>query len=323
MNRDAPLQTPAAFDEGFLDCNDGHRVWYGQYGNPRGIPLLWLHGGPGSGSSLRHLQLFDLARYRVVLSDQRGCGRSTPAGALFRNDTGALVGDIARLRARLKLGPVVIGGGSWGATLALAHAAAHAAEVAALVLRAPFLASRDEVDAFLAPLEGDTVGAWEEFAALAPPLHRRALLPWLARQLASGSHAQCARIAHGWRRYEQLRENGSASGAPATEDDATISRYRIQSHYLLHGCFLAEGALLEAVQHLPAMPVAILHGDGDRVCPPRNASSLHGCLPESRLSIVPGAGHDPFHPGMACDLAQALAAYARNAHFEEWGMRHD
>lgn len=317
MNRDVPVQAPAAFDEGFLDCHDGHRVWYGQYGNPRGMPLLWLHGGPGSGSSLRHLLLFDLAHYRVVLCDQRGCGRSTPAGALHRNDTDLLVGDIARLRDHLQLGRVVIGGGSWGATLALAHASVHAADVAALVLRAPFLASWAEVDAFFAPFDNDTHGAWEEFAALAPPSHRGALLPWLAGELASGSHDQRARIAHGWRRYEQLRENAVVQ---PTEEAAMISRYRIQSHYLLHGCFLNEAELLDAARSLPGMPVALLHGDADRVCPPQNAHRLHRCLPDSRLCIVPGAGHDPFHAGTASALAQALAAYARDAHFGGWGM---
>lgn len=323
MTRDVPVQAPAAFDEGFLDCNDGHRVWYGQYGNPRGMPLLWLHGGPGSGSSPRHLQLFDLAHYRVVLSDQRGCGRSTPAGALHRNDTALLVEDVARLRGHLQLGRVLIGGGSWGATLALAHASVHAADVAALVLRAPFLASRDEIDGFFAPFDGDTQGAWEAFAALAPPSHRGALLPWLAGELADGRHEQCVRIAHGWRRYEQLRENGVAAAMQPTQEAAMISRYRIQSHYLLHGCFLGEGALLDAAHGLPDMPVALLHGDADRICPPQNAHRLHRCLPESRLCIVPGAGHDPFHDGMASALAQALAAYARDAHFGGWGMGHD
>jgi proline iminopeptidase len=261
----------------------------------------------------------------VVLSDQRGCGRSLPPGALRRNETGLLVGDIARLRTHLRLDRIVLGGGSWGATLALLYAMQHRAQVAALLLRAPFLAGKAEIDAFFAPAAGGPDAGWEAFAALAPPSQRGRLLPWLAQQLASSDRAQCERIARGWSRHERQREagRGGAAIAHSPVDDAMIARYRVQAHYLLHGCFVDADCMLAAVGALPALPAAILHGDADRVCPPHNARLLQRCLPESRLRMVQGAGHEPFHPGMAAALQQALACYAQNGNFDAWGIGHE
>ncbi|MDB5759679.1 MAG: Proline iminopeptidase [Burkholderia sp.] len=314
---------PAAFDEGHLASGDGHLLWYAQYGKPQGTPLLWLHGGPGSASSLRHIGLIDLARYRLVLADQRGCGRSLPLGALQRNDTGLLVADIDRLRDHLRIDRMVIGGGSWGATLALLYAAQHPASVAALLLRAPFLASKAEIDAFFAPPASGPTDEWTDFAALAPPSARRELLPWLAQQLAVSGQDQCARIALGWSRHERQRESAGGALAPALADDAMIARYRIQAHYLLHGCFIDEDWLPAAARRLHGLPTAILHGDADRVCPPHNARLLQRCLPASRLRMVGGVGHDPFHPGMAAALTEALDCYARNENFDAWGSGHE
>ncbi|MET0962428.1 MAG: alpha/beta fold hydrolase [Noviherbaspirillum sp.] len=322
MNPDLFPDTPAPFDEGHLASGDGHLIWYAQYGSRDGIPLLWLHGGPGSASSLRQLHLVDLTRYRVLLSDQRGCGRSLPLGGLQRNDTRMLVGDIARLHAHLRLGPMVVGGGSWGAALALAYAASHGASVAALLLRAPFLATREEIEGFFAPPADRPQDDWEEFAALAPPSQRRRLLPWLAQQLASASQEERERIARGWRLYELRLESGGAAPQPLV-DDALIARYRVQAHYLLHECFLDPGAVLAAARATHGLPAAILHGDADLVCPPHNARLLQRCLPESRVCMVEGAGHEPFHPGMASALTQALDCYAHNRTFEGWGIRHE
>jgi proline iminopeptidase len=327
MSPDQPLpSSPSPFDEGRLDSGDGHLIWYAQYGNPQGIPLFWLHGGPGSASSLRHLELMDLARYRLVLSDQRGCGRSLPPGALQRNESRLLVGDIDRLRERLRLERIVLGGGSWGATLALLYAMQHRAQVAALLLRAPFLAGKAEIDAFFAPAADAPDEGWEAFAALAPPSQRHRLLPWLAQQLASSGREECERIARGWSRHERQREAGgdaAAATTPPPVDDAMIARYRVQAHYLLHGCFVDTDCMLAALGALPALPAAILHGDADRVCPPHNARLLQRCLPESRLRMVQGAGHEPFHPGMAAALQQALACYAQNGNFDAWGIGHE
>ena len=325
MTPDLLTDAPASFDEGRLASGDGHSLWYAQYGNPQGMPLFWLHGGPGSASSLRHIGLIDLARYRLVLSDQRGCGRSLPLGVLQHNETRLLVDDIDRLRTHLQIGRMVVGGGSWGATLALLYAARHRANVAALLLRAPFLAGKAEIDAFFDPPADGPHGNRDAFAALAelsPPSERQCLLPWLARQLASSGPDQCARIASAWSRHERQQESGSAAIAQPVVDEAMIARYRIQAHYLLNACFLGIDEALSAARALHGLPVAILHGAADRVCPPQNARLLQGCLPQSRVRMVEGAGHEPFHPGMAAALMEALDCYARNAHFEGWGTGH-
>ena len=308
--------TPA-FDEGQLVTGDGHRLWYAQYGNPHGLPLFWLHGGPGSGASLRHADLVDLARVRLVLADQRGCARSRPAGGLENNHTGLLVDDIEQLRRHLGVARMLLGGGSWGATLALAHAVRHGGRLRGLVLRAPFLATPAEVGGFF-----DTQQCWQAFAAIAPAaaLAPGRLLPWLAGQLAASDAQAHRRIAAAWRRHELALE-GLPYRAAAPDKDM-VQRYRIQAHYLRHGCFLDPDALVEALGSLPAMPVAILHGDADRVCPLANARRLQQRLPGSRLLIVPGAGHDPFHPAMAAALRQALDGFAAHGSFEGWGAHH-
>jgi proline iminopeptidase len=316
MNQEDFLAPSTAFDEGHFAAGDGHLIWYGQYGKPDGAPLFWLHGGPGSGSSMRHLQLIDLSRYRVVLSDQRGCGRSLPLGATAANDTSLLVADIERLRTHLRLERIVLGGGSWGAALALAYAARHAASISALVLRAPFLATQKEIDAFFQPAPGTADACWEEFAALAPPSQRSRLLPWLADRLGAADAAECARLARGWRRYEQRRENGSM--AEVMVDDALVARYRVQAHYMRRGCFMNGEDLLEAARGLADVQVALLHGDADLICPPDNARMLQRSLAGSRLRMVSGAGHDPFHPGMAEALVSALDCYARHGNFAAW-----
>lgn len=306
----------AAFDEGQLAVGDGHSIWYAQYGNPHGIPLFWLHGGPGSGASVRHAELVDLARYRLVLADQRGCGRSRPAGALEGNDTGLLLDDIERLRRRLGLPRILLGGGSWGATLALAYAARHGHVLRGLVLRAAFLASAREIRDFFS--DGD---CWPEFDGMAPAARR---LPWLAAQLESDDAGARVRAARAWWRCEQRRQ-GNPQMDPLADppaDQALVQRYRIQAHYLRHGCFLDPAALLEAAGGLHGVPSAILHGDADRICPPDNARRLRQRLPGSRLRMVAGAGHDPFHPAMAQALTEALACYAETGGFEGWGADH-
>lgn len=319
MRPDSLRHLPASFDEGYLASSDGHSIWYAQYGKSQGIPLFWLHGGPGSASSQRHIGLIDLGRYRLVLADQRGCGRSLPLGALQHNETRLLVDDIDRLRAFLRIDRLLVGGGSWGATLALLYAARHRARVAALLLRAPFLASKDEIDAFFTLPVHASPAEREAYAALAPPSQGHGLLPWLAQQLASPDREVRARIAASWRRHELQRESGGAALAPALADEAVIARYRVQAHYLLHGCFLGDDWLPAAAEALQGLPAAIMHGGADRVCPPRNARLLQRCLPQSRVRMVEGAGHDPFHRGMANGLMEALDCYARHGNFDAWG----
>lgn len=320
LTTSSPLPEP--YDSGWLDTEDGHRLWYVQFGNPAGLPLLWLHGGPGSGTSLRHRELIDLDRYRLVMYDQRGCGCSVPRGTLCGNDTAALLRDLLLLSTRLCLDRPILGGGSWGATLALAFAAAHRWQVSALLLRAPFLASRQEIDAFFTPLSGTDDG-WIEFASQAMPEKRatgaRGLLKEYATLLA-GEDAAALAAACAWYGHQQHREGSGASSATLLPPaDELLARYRIQAHYLRHGCFLAPDWLGRLQGRGYDLPVAILHGQQDRICPFANALTLQRLLPGSRVCLVAGSGHDPFHPGMASALRAALDCYARDGDFRAWG----
>ncbi|PUA16342.1 alpha/beta fold hydrolase [Glaciimonas sp. PCH181] len=314
-----PLHSP--FDEGYLDVGQGHRLWFAQYGNPDGIPLLWLHGGPGSGSSLRHQIFVDPSGYRLVLCDQRGCGLSTPNGAIVDNDTTLLVQDIETLRLHLKLGKILLGGGSWGACLALAYVQKNGPDaLLGLILRAPFLAGQNDINRFFQPDAAAENAAWQTFSAHAPKAERSHLLKYLANEFSAAS-SNVATLAQAWKYYEQRQEQPDAiadiTPNPA-ETQKLIARYRVQSHYLINHCFVCADDLLQAAAKLSGLPVALLQGGNDRICDPDNAVRLHTQIAGSGLRIVAGAGHDPFHPQMAVGLLEALNCFVEDGNFARW-----
>lgn len=313
-----PLQSP--FNEGYFEVGQGHRLWYTQYGHPEGIPLLWLHGGPGSGSSPRHQLFADPSRYRLILCDQRGCGYSTPFGAIRDNDTERLLQDIVALRLHLRLGKVLLGGGSWGACLALAYAERWPLTLLGLVLRAPFLAGKNDIDRFFQPIPGADSGPWRTFSSHAPVSERAQLLRYIAGEFSIQSE-RMGLLARAWNRYEASLEQTGMTREPdldVADVERLIQRYRIQAHYLSNNCFLNEADLMEAAAHFGDMPVAILQGEDDRVCHRENAVRLHKRIPGSRLRMVAGAGHSPFHPDMAAALVEALNCFAVNGDFGRW-----
>lgn len=317
-----PLQNP--FDEGYLDVGQGHRLWFAQYGNPDGIPLLWLHGGPGSASSPRHQIFADPSVYRLVLCDQRGCGRSTPAGGTSDNDTERLLQDINALRNALHhhcgLGKILLGGGSWGACLALAYAQRWPLTLLGLVLRAPFLAGNGDIDRFFQPKPEIEETAWQAFAGHVPSSERAQLLPYIAEQFSTGG-PQVSILAQAWNRYEAIQDQPDLiveANLDPVEVQKLVQRYRIQAHYLINHCFLNEADLLHGAASLGELPVAILQGKDDRICHPDNAIRLHARIAGSRLRMVVGAGHNPFHPGMATALLEALNCFALEGNFKKW-----
>ena len=311
---------------GLLDVGEGHHIYYEQCGAATGLPVIFLHGGPGGGCSPRHRELFDLTRYRVTLFDQRGCGRSLPRGGVQANTSDALIADIERLRQHLGIERWLAFGGSWGAGLALAYAAAHPTACMGLILRGVFLGRRSDLDWFFQQARQFLPDAWALLAAHAPPAAHADLLRWLYDGL-HGSDLQVAlAAAMAWEIWEASvseRQNASPRSAPpsAEETAALLAKYRVQSHYLINGCFWGEGesALLAKVRSLAGLPMAILHGRLDWVCRPQAAWDLHQCLPGSRLQWLEGCGHSPFEPAMSQALAQALACFAANGHFADWG----
>jgi proline iminopeptidase len=304
-----------AFDSRWLTVSGGHRLYVEQHGNPKGLAVLVLHGGPGSGCSAAMTRFFDPHLYRVILLDQRGAGRSLPRGGRNANTTAELIADTVQLQDELGISQWLLMGGSWGGTLGPLIAAAHPDRVSGLVLRNPFLARQEDVDWFfcgareLFPLQWN---AWRQTGAPEAP---GALLPWLDEVLNQEDAALHAGIARVWRDWEQAL----ASLPPLLPVEeaalpALIDKYRLQAHYFPRGCFLAPGAVLEAASEI-AQPACILQGLDDKVCRPGGAFLLHRTLAGSRLQWVEGVGHDAFAPAMVDATRRALDAFAAHGHF--------
>ncbi|ANB19127.1 prolyl aminopeptidase [Dokdonella koreensis] len=310
------------FDQGLLATGDGHTLHYEQVGRVDGVPAVFLHGGPGSGCSPRQRRFFDPQRYRAVLFDQRGCGRSTPRGDTRHNTTAHLVEDIERLREHLGIDRWLVVGGSWGSALALAYAGHHRERVAGLLLRGVFLTGRADTDWFFHGVRALAPDDWERFAAHFPRRHRRNLLDACARVFARGDADAVVRTAYAWSLYEhRLLDPAAPQAGPALSADllaTLVDRYRVQIHYLARRCFLGERTLLGHAAGLHGIPMAIVHGREDRVCRPLAAWRLHRSVAGSRLALVAGGGHDPFAPAMATAFVGALDAFAGTGDFSGW-----
>ena len=298
------------YETGSLVVDPPHRLYWEQSGNPAGAPALVLHGGPGSGTSPRMRRFFDPAHWRIVMFDQRGCGRSTPNAELSGNTTWDLVADIERLRERLGIARWLVFGGSWGSTLALAYAQAHPDRVAALVLRGIFLLRRWELEWFYQ--DGCSAifpDLWEEYLAPIPPAERGDLISAYHRRLTSDDPAVRLQAARAWSLWEArtsfLRENPDYVGA-FDDDERALAFARIESHYFVHGGFFdCDGQLLRDAHRLHGIPGTIVQGRYDVVCPPRSAWDLHRAWPQAQLRIVPDAGHAAFEPGITHELVAA------------------
>jgi proline iminopeptidase len=295
-----PLLEPYA--SGWLPVGDDHRIWYEECGNPNGTPVLFLHGGPGSSINANHRRFFDPAFYRIVLFDQRGCGRSTPLGETRSNTTQHLVADIERLRQALGIERWMMFGGSWGSTLALAYAQTNSGAVAGLILRGVFLASTDEVEWFLTGLHRFLPEAWTRFAAGAEDLTAAGLLRFYSERIAANDEMAARR----WTAWESaVMSVGEATATSTQADSSALARVRIQVHYLVNACFLAPDQLFEGLKHLDGLPAIIVQGRRDLVCPPATAYTLAERWPGAQLRMVEEGGHSAMHPAVAQALVQA------------------
>lgn len=318
----SPLYPATAPRHSFaLEVGHGHVLQVDDCGAADGICAVVLHGGPGSGGSPLLRRFFDPARFRVVAVDQRGAGRSRPRGATAHNRTADLLDDLQRVREHLGIARWLVVGGSWGATLALAHALHAPQAVAGLLLRAVFVPRADAIAAFFQDSTGRAPSAWARFAALAPAHERQDMLGFLARSLhadAADGGARQRQLALAWWQWEHAL--GGAAGAADSPDgealDALVDRYRVQSHYLRHACWLDRPPLLDRLAALPRVPTLLLHARDDRICPPQAAQDVHACIAHSRLHWVGAGGHDPAAPAMAAAMVAALDGYARTARFD-------
>ena len=303
-----PLQSHA---QGWLDVGEGHEVYWEECGNPLGQPALFVHGGPGAGCTPDDRRWFDPQRWRIVLFDQRGAGRSRPLGHLAANTTGHLVADMESLRHHLRIERWLLFGGSWGATLALAYAQQHPGRVLALVLRGVFTATAQELR-WLVTAAGAAVlhrAAWQRLnAALATPSDAD-LLGALAARLHCGDPAIEHTAAQAWLQWEQdlmdLEAGMPQAAACRTADAAALAMARIGVHFARHAYFLEEGQLLAQAARLHGVPGLIVQGQRDLVTPPSAALALHRAWRGSRLQRTADAGHPSTHPALAAQLIQA------------------
>jgi proline iminopeptidase len=302
------------YEHGWLDVGDGHRVYWELCGNPEGKPAVFLHGGPGGGCSALHRQLFDPARYRVLLFDQRGCGRSVPYASIDANTTWHLVADIERLRTVLGTESWLVFGGSWGSTLALSYAQVHPERVSELVLRGIFFLRRSELHWYYQ--EGASwlfPEKWEGFLAPIPPEERGDLIAAYRRRLMHPDPAVQARAAHAWSLWEgetiTLLPNAGFS-AQFGDPHYALAFARIENHFFSNAGFLEEGQLLRDAHRLKHIPGIIIQGRYDVATPAKSAWELHKAWPESRFILVPDAGHAFNEPGILHNLIEATDSFA-------------
>jgi proline iminopeptidase len=299
---------------GHLDVGDGHHLYWELCGNPEGKPAVFLHGGPGGGCLPDHRRFFDPARYRVLLFDQRGCGRSTPHASLEANTTWHLVADLERLRTMQRVERWQVFGGSWGAALALAYAETHPARVSELVLRGVFTVRRAELDW----LYQDGASAlfpdkWERFLAAIPVEERGDLVAAYHRRLTGSDPAVQLAAAKAWSAWEgdvvTLLPNPRVAAQHADEAFA-LAFARIEAHYFTNGGFLEEAQLIRDAGRLHGIPGVIVQGRYDVVTPAVTAWDLHKAWPQATLHIVDDAGHASTEPGIVDRLVEATDFYA-------------
>ncbi|HEY2629043.1 MAG TPA: prolyl aminopeptidase [Usitatibacter sp.] len=304
-----PLFPPIEpYASGMLDLDPPHRMYYEQSGNPQGVAVVFLHGGPGAGSSAVHRQFFDPSFYRIVVLDQRGAGRSTPLGCIEQNTTPKLVEDLEKLRSHLGIDKWMVFGGSWGSTLALAYAEHHPERCHALVLRGIFLCRKSEIEFFLYGVRQVFPEAWRTFASYIPEAERSDLLTAYHKRLTNPDPAVHMPAARCWSVYEgscsTLLPNPALVADFAT-DRVALGLARIEAHYFVNDIFLPENFLLENAARLKPIPGVIVQGRYDIVCPAVSADDLHRAWPQAQYYIVPDAGHSAFEPGIRSRLIAA------------------
>lgn len=297
MAKSKKIITP--YKKGYLPVSDGHKLYYEFCGNKSGIPVLFLHGGPGSGFVESHKKVFDFKKFNVIFFDQRGAGRSKPFASLKANTTAKLISDINKILDFAGIEKAIIFGGSWGSTLALAYALKHPERVLALQLRGIFLGDSQSVKYYLnggvsifAPAE------WDRFVKSVPEKFRKDIVKYYFRKMKSKNYKEREKACYNWARYEislvklkmtekEINEN--------VKEYSYMSLAPLEAHYLIKNCFMPDNYIIKNAHKLSKIPVSIVHGRYDLVCQPRDAFRLHNQIKGSRLKFVI-AGHSASEP---------------------------
>jgi proline iminopeptidase len=316
--RRGPYPAIEPYNSGFLRVSDVHEIYFEESGNPQGKPAVFLHGGPGAGTDARMRTFFDPKIYRIVLFDQRGCGKSRPHASLVDNTTWHLVADLEKLRAHLGIDRWLVFGGSWGSTLALAYAESHPERVTELVLRGIFLLRKWEIDWFYQNPGG--AGAlypdlWEQYVEPIPESERGEMITAYYKRLTSAAPEVLRAASRAWSIWEgatSFLHLNPQYVAKFQEDNYAAAFARIECHYFVNKGFMrTDNQLIEDVQRIRHIPAVIVQGRYDVICPMKSAWDLHRAWPEADLKIVPDAGHSAFEQGNLHELVSATDRFGR------------
>ncbi|MBR7791824.1 prolyl aminopeptidase [Undibacterium sp. FT147W] len=303
---------------GTLAVDELHTLYWEECGNPEGQPVLFLHGGPGAGTSPSHRRFFDPAHYRIVLFDQRGAGKSTPLGEYRNNTTALLIEDIEKIRVMLGIQQWLVFGGSWGSTLALAYGEAHPERCLGFILRGIFLCTKAEVDWFVNGMGYFYPEIHQRFAEAIPVEERGDLLQAYVKRLFCDDPAIYMEAARNWSRYEGsclfLKPQAEAI-ASFESDEVSLGIGRLEAHYMLHGAFMEDDALIRNIARIRHLPAVIVQGRYDVICPPVSAYRLHRAWPEAAYHVIGDAGHAAMEPGIASALVQATEDFKTQRRF--------
>jgi len=300
----------APFNHFLLNVGDGHQLYIEQCGNPEGLPVLFIHGGPGAGCSTNDRRFFDPEKYHIILFDQRGCGRSTPHGSLDNNETSILVNDIELIRNHLSIDKWHIFGGSWGSTLALVYAQTHPKFISSLVLRGIFLGRPEDTQWAFSGGGGTRIFAdyWQEYLDALPEGENQTGVKAAYEIMIGDNKVAAEKVAQAWAKWEirccTLEPNDEFVAA-LTGDDSCWTLARHEAHYMAHDCFLTDNQILANCTVIKDIPMIIVHGRYDIVCPFDNAWLLHQALPQSELVISKTAGHASIEPETTHHLINA------------------
>ncbi len=306
----------APLRHGMLAVDDLHTIYWEEVGNPNGIPVLFLHGGPGAGLSPAHRRFFDPLHYRVILFDQRGAGKSVPLGECRNNTTPLLIDDIERLRVQFGIEQWLVFGGSWGSTLALAYGQAHPQRCLGFVLRGIFLCTRREIDFFLDGAEWFHPDVYDDFVAPIPPEERGDLLGAYHRRIMSADPDVYWPAVRAWSRFEGRRVFLLPQPEEPPSDALDLGVGRLESHYMANLGFFTDNQLLDNVGRIAHLPAVIVQGRYDVICPPVSAWRLHQAWSGSVMKMIPDAGHGAMETGITRALVTATEQFRKQRRFD-------
>jgi proline iminopeptidase len=309
-----PIKEPRR--SGRLRVDDIHELYWEECGNPDGLPVVYLHGGPGEGASPSKRQFWDPDHYRIILFDQRGALRSTPLGELRNNTTQALISDIEALRTHLMVDRWLVTGGSWGTTLALAYGQSHPQRCLGFLLRGVFLGTQDEVHWFMHGMRRFYPRAYEDFESLIPEPERGDLIQAYLTRMTGEDEALRMKAIRSWVRYSAscslLRHDPEGVEEQAADDTTSIGMGLLDAWYFKNGLFLEPDQLIGNISAIQHLPCRIIQGSHDMIATPNSAYQLHKAWPGSVLTMIPDAGHSPTEPGTISALVEATEMFKQS-----------